>query len=287
MQPEALPGAVRSAIARCPFLHSVAASHGEGYAAQVACCPTKTANPHAPGLTVEQAAGFEASVLSMHGPGGAVPLKRFCEAPAATSCPVQHAAAPPSCPASVMSLPAPQGPKPAAPHPFKGVPVASMGLSAFGFLVRQPSSRPSSCAYSWRSRGLTARDQWPAPRACHPSFARQQSWVASAGRRAAVPARPVAGAPPAFRVGLRRLSLLLLLLPDNNRAPRPLCPCSQTQGSSSEAASAATGTSSRSTSRQAAARGRGSAAGQAAAAVGTRARSRPPRMPRPPLVLRA
>ena len=116
---------MRSAIAKCPFLHSMGPAAAEGL--------VERRSPfQAPGAGSPEER-LAATVRQVHGPGGAVPLKRFSECPAGhVAQPEQQQPAPQSC-AAGLGLGAPE-PAPRAARRAAGLPVASMSLS-FGNLV--------------------------------------------------------------------------------------------------------------------------------------------------------
>lgn len=141
-----------SALSRCPFLHKVSAQQGEGFALQIALNPFKPASRGQPcPVVLEEGSlgSLEATVKLFHGPGGIVPLKRFAEAapaPQATGCPFhRQPAAQQTAPSPSLELaPAESPAAPAAPaRPFGSMPMASMSLSAFGFMVRGHGSCPA------------------------------------------------------------------------------------------------------------------------------------------------
>ncbi|GAB4813761.1 hypothetical protein N2152v2_000807 [Parachlorella kessleri] len=148
---------LRIAVSRCPFLHKVCAAQGEGVAMQIAIRPFSHAVPGGQPASSDFSASIEASARLFHGSNGVVPLKRFADeqqqAPAAGltgqhgGCPYHRAASlkeghlstSEAAGPSLMltgSLVSPAEPKQQAAvvQPVRGLPLASMSLSAFGFL---------------------------------------------------------------------------------------------------------------------------------------------------------
>lgn len=153
MAPEvAEAAALGAAVRACPFLRNAAAARGEDYARRLAAGPL---------LLEDGLSGVAATLRLFHGPGGAVPLKRFgssssCSDPPATStlaaggCPFRAAIAaaaqaanaavnvatevpagtPSKACSQIEAAPARSAVRPAARAPF-----ASLSISGFGFVV--------------------------------------------------------------------------------------------------------------------------------------------------------
>lgn len=152
---------LRNAISQCPFLHRVSLDQGECFALQIAANPFKPACPGATLPLLEDAASFESAIKIFHGPEGVVPLRRFAEGGSNAQGSVSGSEAGPhrqlngvhspslfhfnvakqSGPVSgkcTRSMEADSSRCPA--RQLRSLPMASIGLSAFGFLV-------SCCSY--------------------------------------------------------------------------------------------------------------------------------------------
>ncbi len=145
--------ALNSAISKCPFLHNVATRQGESYARRIACRPFEPAASSAGPVFQEDLCSFDATFRLFHGSEtstGIVPLAK--RAPAAQPTGSSTAASPAwtrTAPAGPGSDPHPaaRDDKPCARASRDGpvshrvpirAPYASIGMSAFNFLVRIP-----------------------------------------------------------------------------------------------------------------------------------------------------
>lgn len=128
---------VGAALRKCPFLHSVSASQGEGFARQLAVAPVqRPAAAAAAGASLvfpEDSSFMETAMKLFHGPGGVVPLQRFAEDAGPKRCPYA-AAAQQMLPPAVDALAG--APLSAGPAQQRGVaaPMAAISLGGFGSL---------------------------------------------------------------------------------------------------------------------------------------------------------
>ena len=152
--------AVGHALRKCPFLHSVSAIEGEGFARRLVSTPAAAAPPA--GLVFpEDTSFFQTATQLFHGAGGVVPLQRFsadAQGAAAQGCPYakQMLAQPASAGVDAGDRPAYAAAGPALGR-GAAAPMAAISLGGFGSLV---SSGQLEREGAWRSRGAGRLAVW-------------------------------------------------------------------------------------------------------------------------------